>query len=111
MPSVVEFDPTELAKVSDKSKEVVLDESEKYIEKYEDRAMLCIKEHDAEMKKAEKLYDASPSAQPVHESVSETLSQYTLFKPQSNLVPLHLEQGANHLEVSKFCGKYENIST
>ena len=53
MGSVVQFDPTEFAKVSDKSKEVLIEESEKYIEKYEDRAELCIKEHDVEIKSYE----------------------------------------------------------
>ena len=50
MGSVVQFDPTEFAKVSDKSKEMLIEESEKYIKKYEDRAELCIKEHDVEIK-------------------------------------------------------------
>ena len=51
MASEVQFDPTEFDKVSDKSKEVLIDQSEKDIEKYEDRTMLCIREHDIEIKK------------------------------------------------------------
>ena len=70
--------------------------------KHEERGTLCIKEPDAEIKKAEKLYGASTSSQPAQESGSEAMNQWTLFRPQSNLEPVHLEQGGNHFEVSKF---------
>ena len=51
--------------------------------------------------KAEKLYEVSTSSQPTQESGSEAMNPWTLFRPQSNLEPVHLEQGANHLDVSK----------
>ena len=47
----MQFDPTEFARVSDKSKEMLIEESKKDIEKYEDRAELCIKKHDVEIKR------------------------------------------------------------
>ena len=82
MASEVQFDPTEFDKVSDKSKEVLIDQSEKDIEKYEDRTMLCIREHDIEIKKkADELLAASTSPQEVQESGSENISPWTLFKP------------------------------
>ena len=54
--------------------------SEKDIGPYEERATLYIKEQDAEIKKAEKLYGAS--FQHVQDLGSEAMNQWTLFIPQ-----------------------------
>ena len=104
MNSVVQFDSDEFSKVSNKNKDEVITDMEKDIQNQETAAKLCIDAHDEDIKKAEKLATLT-STQAVQALGSTTVDQWTQFRPQSNLEPQYLKQGANHLEVSKFCQK------
>ena len=104
MASVIAHNPTEFHKVSNKTKEQLVEESEKDFKQYEGRADHRIKENNTEIKEADNLLVSAPFApQQVQISGgSKSSDQWTLFKPQQNLAPVHLEQVATHLEVSKF---------
>ena len=53
MASVIAYNPTEFHKVSNKTKEQLVEESEKDVEQYEDRVDHSIKENDTEIKEAD----------------------------------------------------------
>ena len=101
---VVAFDPVEFEKNSKKSKEMLIEDSEKDVENYEEKAEQLIRLLDKEIKEAEKLLAKSvePKLETEMKNSSETSEIWLQFKPQQNLEPLHLEQGVSHLEVTKF---------
>ena len=101
---VVEYDPTEFEKHSKKTKELLIEDSEKDIENYEEKAEQLIRLLDKEIREAEKLLSKSvePKFEAGIKTSSETSEIWSQFKPQQNLEPLHLEQGVSHLEVTKF---------
>ena len=53
--SVVTYSPVEFEKDSKKTKEMIIEESQKDVEQYEEKADLCIKSNDKEIKEADKL--------------------------------------------------------
>ena len=101
---VVEYDPVEFEKHSKKSKELLIEDSEKDVENYEEKAEQLIRLLDKEIREAEKLLSKSvePKFEAGIKTSSETSEIWSQFKPQQNLEPLHLEQGVIHLEVTKF---------
>ena len=62
MASVIAYNPTEFHKVSNKTKEQLVEESEKDVEQYEDRVDHSIKENDTEVKEADNLLVSAPFA-------------------------------------------------
>ena len=89
-----------------------IEESQKDVEQYEDKADHSIKTNDKEIKEADRLLATAQFATQQAQTAggSEVSDQWTHFKPQQNLAPLHLEQGVTHPEVSKFADSMnENI--
>ena len=112
MASVVACNPVEFEKVSNKTKEMLVEESQKKVEQYEDKADHSIKTNDKEIKEGDRLLATAQFATQQAQTAggSEVSDQWTHFKPQQNLAPLHLEQGVTHPEVSKFADSMnENI--
>ena len=101
---IVGMDIVEFEKHSKKTKELLVEESEKDIGNYEDKAEQLVRLHKKEIEEAEKLLAKSvePKLETELKDNSETSEIWMQFKPQSNLEPLHLEQGVSHLEVKKF---------
>ena len=83
---------------------MLIEDSEKDVENYEEKAEQLIRLLDKEIKEAEKLLAKSvePKLETEMKNSSETSEIWLQFKPQQNLEPLHLEQGVSHLEVTKF---------
>ena len=90
---VVGYDPVEFEKNSKKSKELLVEDSEKDVENYEEKAEQLIRLLDKEIKEAEKLLSKSvePKFEAGIKTSSETPEIWAQFKPQQNLEPLHLE--------------------
>ena len=101
---IVGMDIVEFEKHSKKTKELLVEESEKDIGNYEDKAEQLVRLHKKEIEEAEKLLAKSvePKLETELKDNSETSEIWMQFKPQSNLEPLHLEQGVSNLEVTKF---------
>ena len=55
MNSLVTYNPVEFEKDSKKTKEMIIEESQKDVEQYKEKADLCIKSNDKEIKEADKL--------------------------------------------------------
>ena len=67
-----------------------------------EKADLCIRINDTEIKEADKLLVNALAPQVQTSSGSEVADQWSHFKPQQNLAPTHLDQGVTHMEVSQF---------
>ena len=101
--SIVGYDQEEFEKDSKNSKDILIEESQKDAENYEDKADNSIKANDEEVKEADLLLANATAPQQVQASRgSEVNDQWSHFKPQHYLAPTHLDQGVTHLEVSKF---------
>ena len=99
--AVVKYNPIEFEKDSKKTKDQLIEDSELDVEKYEEKADQCIKAHNMEKNEAEKWLTTS-KAPKVQTSSNADVDQWSQFKPQQNLEPIHLEQGVSHLDVTKF---------
>ena len=97
MASVVAYDHSEFEKVSkNKTKVMLIEESQKDAEQYEDKADHSIKANGKEIKEAGMLLATALAPQQVQASGGlEVTDQWSNVKPRQNLAP-------THLEVSKF---------
>ena len=93
---MVKYDPIEFEKDSKKTKDQLIENSEKNVERYEERADQCIKAHNMEINEAEKWLADSMAPKAQAPSSSE-VDQWSQFKPQQNLEPIYLAQGVTHL--------------
>ena len=91
--SIIGYNPVDFEKNSKKTKEQLVEESERDVEVYEDKAEQLIKLYKKEIEDAEKLLamSAEPKFDTGTKSNSETAETWSQFKPQQNLEPLHLE--------------------
>ena len=79
--AVVKYDPIEFEKDSKKTKDQLIENSEKNVERYEERADQCIKAHNMEINEAEKWLADSMAPKAQAPSSSE-VDQWSQFKPQ-----------------------------
>ena len=100
--SIIDYDEDAWeADSKNKTKEVQIQESVDDSEGYEDKAEASMGKNDETIRLAEAVLEESVTTQgQPGESVNE--SQWSAFKPQSNLAPSLLDTGATHLEVMKY---------
>ena len=99
--SIIDYDEDAWEAASkNKTKEVQIQESVDDSEGYKDKAEASMRKNDETIRLAEAVLEESGTTQgQPGESVNE--SQWSAFKPQSNLAPSMLDAGATHLEVMK----------
>ena len=93
-----------------KSKDTLIEESQRDADGYEDKADDGIAANDDAVKKAESLL-ADVVAPQVQTGGPQVGDQWSAFKPQTNLAPILLDTGASHLEVKKFVESLETYIT